>query len=70
MADLAADVRAARIAAGLSQDGLAILAGVSVRTVKRCEAGQPIGLQTALAILRVLFGDDRAVTALSPYVER
>lgn len=42
-----ADVVRAREILGLTQESLAARAGVSVRTVARFEAGEPINLQTA-----------------------
>ena len=70
IAELGRDVRLARERAGLSQDGLAYLAGVSRRTVIRVEQGRWCSLRTALKLLRTLEGEGSPVTALSHYADR
>jgi len=69
-AQLATDLRLARLRAGYSQDGLAYLAGVSVRTVIRAEQGCGISLRSAFLILSALFGPDEPLTLLAHYAER
>jgi transcriptional regulator with XRE-family HTH domain len=51
-AEIAAFVRARREATGWSQDTLASLAGLNIRTVQRVEDGQPSSLDTRRALAR------------------
>jgi DNA-binding XRE family transcriptional regulator len=65
MNDLANDIRQARIRGMMSQAHLAEVAGVSERTVKRAEAGDPISAETLRAI-RAVLGDDLAPRTDTP----
>ena len=52
------ELRTAREDSKLSQDALAYLAGVSLRSVQRLEGGQGANLSTFLKVRAVLFGEE------------
>ncbi len=54
MSDIATTIRAARVAAPMSQEQLAIAAGLSRKTVSRIEGGETPSAETLLALCSVL----------------
>lgn len=53
-------VQAAREAQGLSREGLAFKAGVSLKTVERIESGQAVPRRATLAMVALALGVDPA----------
>ena len=63
---LAEHVRARRLAAGLTQQGLAYRSGVKLATLRKFEQKGAISLESFLKLLMALGGLDRVVEAVRP----
>ena len=69
-AGIGADLRARRLAVGLSQERLAVMAGTSAATVRRIEAGQIAPRETTLrAITAALAAAEAAADEAAHWVE-
>jgi len=63
---LASQLRAKRLATGLTQEGLAVRSGVALPTLRKFEQRGLISLESFLKLLMVLGGIDEVIQALEP----